>query len=103
MHAVVEIAGTQFAVSPKQTLKVPLLAANNAGDSVEFTNILLASDNGKISLGAPFISGSVKATVNGHEKGDKILVFKKKRRKGYQKLNGHRQQYTSITITDITI
>lgn len=103
MHAVVEIAGTQFAVSPKQTLKVPLLATKNAGDSVEFTNILLASDNGKISLGAPFITGSVTATVNGHLKGEKILVFKKKRRKGYQKLNGHRQQYTSITINDITI
>ncbi|MDZ4745893.1 MAG: 50S ribosomal protein L21 [bacterium] len=103
MHAVVEIAGTQFAVSPKQTLKVPLLA-KNAGDSIEFNNILLASDNGKISLGAPFLSGSVvKATVNGHERGEKVLVFKKKRRKGYQKLNGHRQQYTSITITDITI
>lgn len=76
---------------------------SNAGDSVEFKNILLASDNGKISLGAPFITGSVTATVNGHEKGEKVLVFKKKRRKGYQKLNGHRQQYTSITITDITI
>lgn len=103
MHAVVEIAGTQFAVSPKQTLKVPLLANNKVGDSVEFKNILLASDNGKISLGTPFISGSVKATVNGHEKGDKVLVFKKKRRKGYQKLNGHRQHYTSITINDISI
>jgi large subunit ribosomal protein L21 len=102
MYAVVEIAGLQFAVSPKQTLQVPLLE-NNPGDTLEFTNILLASDNGKVSVGTPYITGSVKATVNDHGKGDKILVFHKKRRKGYQKLNGHRQRYTSITINDIKI
>jgi large subunit ribosomal protein L21 len=102
MYAVVEIAGQQFAVSPKQTVKVPLLDSN-PGDTLEFTNILLASDNGKISVGAPYIKGSVKATVKEHGKGDKVLVFHKKRRKGYQKLNGHRQNYTQITITDIKI
>jgi large subunit ribosomal protein L21 len=102
MYAVVEISGQQYAVSPKQTLIVPLMD-KNIGDTVEFTNILLASDNGKVSVGAPFIKGSVKATVVSHGKGDKVLVFHKKRRKGYQKLNGHRQQFTSITINDIKI
>ncbi|MBU3699327.1 MAG: 50S ribosomal protein L21 [Candidatus Kapabacteria bacterium] len=102
MYAVVEISGQQYAVSPKQTVIVPLMS-NNVGDTVEFTNILLASDNGKVSVGAPYVKGSVKATVVGHGKGDKVLVFHKKRRKGYQKLNGHRQRYTSITINDINI
>ncbi len=102
MYVVVEIAGQQVAVTPKQTVKVPLLDSN-PGDTVEFTNILLASDNGKVSVGTPYIKGSVKATVNEHGKGDKVLVFHKKRRKGYQKLNGHRQHYTSITINDIKI
>ncbi len=102
MYAVVEISGQQFAVAPNQTVKVPLLDSS-AGDTVEFTNILLASDNGKVHVGAPFIKGSVKATVNAHGKDDKVLVFHKKRRKGYQKLNGHRQNFTSITVTDIKI
>jgi large subunit ribosomal protein L21 len=75
----------------------------NIGDAVEFSNILLASDNGNVSVGTPYIKGSVKATVVAHGKGDKVLVFHKKRRKGYQKLNGHRQKFTSITINDINI
>jgi large subunit ribosomal protein L21 len=93
MYAVVEIAGQQFAVAPKQTLTVPLLD-KSVGETVEFSNILLASDGGKVS---------VKATVDAHGKGEKVLVFHKKRRKGYQKLNGHRQQYTTITINDIKL
>jgi large subunit ribosomal protein L21 len=91
MYAVVEIAGQQFTVAPKQTLTVPLLD-KSVGDSVEFSNILLASNGDKVSVGAPYIKGSVKATVNAHGKGDKVLVFHKKRRKGYQKLNGHHHQ-----------
>jgi large subunit ribosomal protein L21 len=102
MYAVVEIAGQQFAVKPNQTLNVPHLDSN-VGDSVEFTNILLASDNGKVSVGTPYLKGSVKATVKEHGKDKKVLVFHKKRRKGYQKLNGHRQLFTSITINDIKI
>jgi large subunit ribosomal protein L21 len=103
MYAVVEISGQQYAVAPKQTVKVPLMMDKNVGDTLEFTNILLASDNGKVAVGAPYIKGSVKATVVEHGKGEKVLVFHKKRRKGYQKLNGHRQKFTSITITDINI
>lgn len=102
MYAVVEIAGQQFAVTPKQKLNVPRLS-NDVGTTVEFTNILLASHNGSVNVGAPYIKGSVKAEVLSHTKGDKILVFKKKRRKGYQKLNGHRQQQTTISITDIKL
>jgi len=102
MYAVVEISGQQYAVSPQQTIIVPLMD-KNVGDAVEFSNILLASDNGNVSVGTPYIKGSVKATVVAHGKGDKVLVFHKKRRKGYQKLNGHRQQFTSITINDIKI
>lgn len=102
MYAVVEIAGEQFAVTPNQTLTVPLLKSN-VGDSVEFNNILLASDSGNVRVGTPYITGSVTATVNEHGKGDKVLVFHKKRRKGYQKLNGHRQHFTRITINDIKI
>ncbi|MBU3679305.1 MAG: 50S ribosomal protein L21 [Candidatus Kapabacteria bacterium] len=103
MYAVVEISGQQYAVSPQQTIIVPLMVDKNVGDAVEFSNILLASDNGKVSVGTPYVKGSVKATVVGHGKGDKVLVFHKKRRKGYQKLNGHRQKFTSITINDINI
>ena len=102
MYAVVEISGQQYAVAPDQTVKVPLMD-KNVGDIVEFKNILLASDNGHVSVGTPFIKGSVTATVIEHGKGEKVLVFHKKRRKGYQKLNGHRQLFTSITITDIKI
>ena len=102
MYAVVEIAGQQFAVEPKKTIKVPLLDSQ-VGDKVEFNNILLASNDGKVSVGEPYLKGSVTATVDSHDKDAKVLVFHKKRRKGYQKLNGHRQQYTSITINDIKI
>lgn len=102
MYAVVEISGQQFAVSPKQTVKVPLLQSN-VGETVEFTNILLSSNGGSVNVGAPYIKGTVTAKVEAHGKGDKVLVFHKKRRKGYQKLNGHRQQFTKITITDIKI
>lgn len=102
MYAVVEIGGQQFAVAPNQTVTVPLLDSK-AGDKVEFTNILLASNDGKVSIGTPYVGGKVTATVNSHGKGETVLVFHKKRRKGYQKLNGHRQRFTSITINDIKI
>jgi len=102
MYAVVEIAGQQFAVTPKQTITVPKLDGA-IGTTVEFTNVVLASKNGTVSVGAPYVKGSVTATVNEHGKGAKVLVFHKKRRKGYQKLNGHRQHFTTITINDITV
>jgi large subunit ribosomal protein L21 len=101
MYAIVEIAGQQFKVQKDQKIFVHRLAAE-AGANVEFDKVLLVDNGGKISLGAPAINGAkVTATVNEHVKGDKVIVFRKKRRKGYRKKNGHRQSFTSITISDI--
>jgi large subunit ribosomal protein L21 len=76
--------------------------SGNEGDKVEFDNVLLIDNDGKINVGAPAISGAlIKAQIERHQKGDKVIVFKKKRRKGYQKSNGHRQSFTEITISDI--
>ena len=101
MYAVVEIAGQQFKVQKDQKIFVHRLAAE-AGSNVEFDKVLLVDNGGKISLGAPAINGAkVTATVNEHVKGDKVIIFRKKRRKGYRKKNGHRQSFTSITISDM--
>jgi len=101
MYAIVEIAGQQFKVQKDQKIFVHRLAAE-AGQKLEFDRVLLVDNGGKISLGAPAINGAkVTATVNEHVKGDKVIVFRKKRRKGYKKKNGHRQSFTSITISDI--
>lgn len=101
MYAIVEIAGQQFKVQKDQKIFVHRLAAET-GSNVEFDKVLLVDNGGKISLGAPAINGAkVTATVNEHVKGDKVIVFRKKRRKGYKKRNGHRQSFTAITISDI--
>ena len=101
MYAIVEIAGQQFKVQKDQKIFVHRLSAE-AGANVEFDKVLLVDNGGKISLGAPAINGAkVTATVNEHVKGDKVIIFRKKRRKGYRKKNGHRQSFTSITISDI--
>jgi len=101
MYAIVEIAGQQFKVQKDQQVYVHRLEGN-AGDKVQFDNVLLIDNNGKVAVGAPAIQGAaVKATINEHLKGDKVIVFKKKRRKGYRKKNGHRQYLTSITIEEI--
>jgi large subunit ribosomal protein L21 len=99
MFAVVTIAGQQFRVTKNDELYVHRLAGN-AGDNVEFSDVLMTSNDGKIAVGSA-VKSTVKAEIVGHEKGDKVLVFKKKRRKGYQKLNGHRQALTKIKIVDI--
>jgi large subunit ribosomal protein L21 len=102
MYAIVEIAGQQFKVEKDAKIFVHRLNAEE-GKSVEFDQVLLIDDNGKVSVGTPTVKGaSVSAKVLAHVKGDKVLVFKKKRRKGYQKLNGHRQQFTQIQIEDIS-
>ncbi|MEY2964099.1 MAG: ribosomal protein [Bacteroidota bacterium] len=102
MYAIVEIAGLQYKVEKDQRLYVNRLNIEE-GKKVKFDRVLLIDDNGKVNVGAPVISGAVvEATVNGEVKGDKVLIFKKKRRKGYQKMNGHRQMFTSITINKIT-
>jgi len=101
MFAIVEIAGQQFKVEKDQTLYVHRLPQEE-GASIDLNNVLLVDNNGKVSVGAPSVSGAtVKAKVLNHLKGDKVLVFKKKRRKGYRKMNGHRQYLTKIQIEAI--
>ena len=98
MYAIVEIAGLQYKVAKKQRVFVHRLEAN-AGENVEFSKVLLIDNDGKITVGAPIIDGArVAAKVLAHVQGDKVIVFKKKRRKGYQKMNGHRQQLTELLI-----
>ena len=101
MYAIVEIAGQQFKVSKDLKVYVHRLT-NEEGSKVSFDKVLLLDDNGSITLGAPVIEGaSVEAKVLQHLKGDKVIVFKKKRRKGYKKRNGHRQYLTQIVIESI--
>ncbi|PIF61641.1 50S ribosomal protein L21 [Flavobacterium sp. 11] len=102
MYAIVEIAGQQFKVSKDLKVYVHRLT-NEEGSKVSFDKVLLLDDNGTITLGAPAIEGaSVEAKVLQHLKGDKVIVFKKKRRKGYKKRNGHRQYLTQIVIERIS-
>jgi large subunit ribosomal protein L21 len=103
MYAIVEIAGQQFKVSKDLKVYVHRLA-NEEGSKVSFDKVLLLDDKGNVTLGAPAIEGaSVEAKVLQHLKGDKVIVFKKKRRKGYKKRNGHRQYLTQIVIEGITV
>ena len=103
MYAIVEIAGQQFKVSKDLKVYVHRLA-NEEGSKVSFDKVLLLDDNGNVTLGAPAIEGaSVEAKVLQHLKGDKVIIFKKKRRKGYKKRNGHRQYLTQIVIEGITV
>jgi len=103
MYAIVDIAGQQFKVKKDQKVFVHRLEGEE-GSQVEFDQVLLVDDNGKISVGAPAVDGaSVSAKIIAHVKGDKVLVFKKKRRKGYQKQNGHRQYFSEITIDSINL
>lgn len=102
MYAIVEIAGQQFKVTKDQELLVNRLG-DDQGANVKFDKVLLLDNEGKITLGAPAITGaSVEATVVSHEKGDKVIIFKKKRRKGYKKKNGFRHSLTKIKITNIS-
>ena len=101
MYAIVEIAGQQFKVSRGNKLYVNRLEANE-GSNLEFDKVLLIDNDGKIQIGTPSIDGAkVAATVLSHLQGDKVIVFKKKRRKGYQKSNGHRQQLSQILIQGV--
>ena len=103
MYAIVEIAGQQFKVSKDLKVYVHRLS-DKEGDAVSFAKVLLVDDNGTITLGAPAVEGaSVEAKVLQHLKGEKVIVFKKKRRKGYKKKNGHRQYFTKIQISGISL
>ena len=101
MYAIVEIAGQQFKVEKDQQIFVHRLDAKE-GDKVDFDQVLLTDNDGKVSVGAPAIKGAkVSASVVRHLKGDKVIIFKKKRRKGYRKKNGHRQYLTELKIDNI--
>ena len=101
MYAVVEIAGQQYKVNPADKLYVPRLESE-VGSDVKFERVLLLSNDTAIKVGSPVVAGaSVKARVLAHVKDEKVIVFKKKRRKGYRVKRGHRQQYTHIEITSI--
>ncbi|MBM77530.1 MAG: 50S ribosomal protein L21 [Crocinitomicaceae bacterium] len=101
MYAIVEIAGQQFKVEKDQRYFVHQLEGK-PGSKVSFDKVLLLDDNGKVSVGAPAVSGvQVTAKIEQHLKGDKVIVFKKKRRKGYKVKNGHRQRLTEISVQTI--
>ncbi len=102
MYAIVDIAGQQFKVEAGMEIFVNRLAAEK-GASVEFDKVLLTDTDGTVKVGSPYVEGVVvKATVLDDScKGKKVLIFKKRRRKGYQKLNGHRQPLSKIQINEI--
>ena len=98
MYAIVDIAGQQFKVEKDQAIFVHRLEGEE-GSEVKFNDVLLLDVDGKVSVGTPFVKGaSISAKILSHEKADKIKVFHKKRRKGYQKENGHRQYLSKIQI-----
>lgn len=102
MYAIVEIAGRQFKVAEKRTIEVPRLQSEE-GSTIEFDKVLFYSGD-KIEIGNPTVDGcKVVATVKEHAKDDKVISFKKKRRKGYKVKKGHRQPLTKITVNSITI
>jgi large subunit ribosomal protein L21 len=101
MYAIVDIAGQQFKVEKERKIFVHRLSAEE-GATVEFEKVLLTDNGGDVKIGAPVVEGAkVTAKVLSHVKGDKVIVFKKKRRKTYRKKNGHRQCFTQIQIEEI--
>ena len=103
MYVIVEINGQQFKAEEGKNLFVHHIQGAEAGATVEFEKVLLVDNNGAITVGAPVVEGAkvvceVKSSL---VKGDKVLVFHKKRRKGYRKLNGHRQQFSEIVIKEV--
>lgn len=102
MYAIVDIAGQQFKVEQGQEIFVNRLS-EEAGASVKFDQVLLIDEDGKVKVGTPVVKGAnVDAKVMDHVRGDKVKVFKKKRRKGYQKETGHRQDLSKVLIEKIT-
>lgn len=101
MYVIVDIQGQQFKVEKDQKLFVHRINADE-GSEVDFEKVMLVDNEGAITVGTPFVEGAkVVVEILSHVKGDKVLVFKKKRRKGYQKLNGHRQQFSQVKVKEI--
>lgn len=102
MYAIVEIGGKQFKVTQDQSVFAPKMQGEE-GASVEFDRVLLVDNDGKVDVGAPTVKGAkVAGKILGHVRGDKVVVFKKKRRKGYKVRNGHRQDFTKVLIEKIS-
>jgi len=103
MYAIVEIAGQQFKVEKKDEIFVHRLEGD-PGTKVEFSEVLLVDNDGAITVGAPHVEGTkISGKIIEHARGDKVIVFKKKRRKGFQKETGHRQDFSKILIENITL
>ena len=103
MYAVFRTGGKQFRAEPGKKIRVPTLSVE-PGESITFDDILLASDGKDVQVGAPMVEGAkVKAEVLGHGRNRKIIVFKRKRRKGYRRKQGHRQGYTEIRVDEILV
>ncbi|HCW05900.1 MAG TPA: 50S ribosomal protein L21 [Cytophagales bacterium] len=101
MYAIVDIAGQQLKVAKDQYIYAPKMEGE-AGTAVSFDKVLLVDNDGAVQVGAPLVKGvKVSGKILEHVKGDKLIVFKKKRRKGYAKKNGHRQQFTKVQIESI--
>ena len=101
MYAIIKTGGKQYRVTPGQTLRVEKLTGE-VGDNVELNNVLLIGGEGEVQIGRPQVEGAaVNAQIVEQGRAKKIIVFKKKRRKGYHKKQGHRQYYTSLKITEI--
>ncbi len=103
MYAIVDIAGQQFKVEQGQEVFVNRLDAEE-GAKLEFDNVLLVDNDGKVKVGTPLVKGAkINAKLINHLRGDKVTVFKKKRRKGYQKSNGFRHDYSKVLIEKISV
>jgi len=104
MYAIVEILGQQFKVEAGKKLFTHRMEEAESGSKIEFEKVLLIDNDGEITVGMPTVEGAkVVAEVVSHAKGDKVIVFHKKRRKGYRKLNGHRQYLTELVINEIVV
>ena len=103
MYVIVDIAGQQFKVEQGQEVFVHRLEGEE-GDKLEFDKVLLVDNDGKVKVGKPIVKGAkIEAKIVNHLRADKVVVFKKKRRKGYQKSSGHRQDLTKVLIESITV
>jgi len=101
MYAIVDIAGKQYKAEKDKFIYAPLMDGDE-GSNVDFDKVLLVDNDGKVKVGAPTVKGAkVSAKILEHVKDDKVIVFKKKRRKGYKVKNGHRQQFSKVLIEDI--
>ena len=103
MYAIVEIAGKQYKIEPNSKIVTDKITGE-AGQTVEFDRVLMVVDGEDIKVGNPTVTGSkVTATIEGEVRGPKVIVFKKKRRKGYRKTQGHKQEYTTLLVNNIEV